>query len=95
MPFVLKHKETGEVFSCTLINIYDFPYHGVKSWDSAEAAAAERGSLTAQHGFDQPWLWEVTPMEESKLKLGNVKLNNNPARRIYWLPDGRLEARSD
>ncbi|MDF2925356.1 MAG: hypothetical protein K0R57_4270 [Paenibacillaceae bacterium] len=95
MSYVLKHKETGEIYSCTLKNIYDFAYHGVKVWEDQTAAAGEFASLVAEAGYDQPWLWEVVPIEENKLKLCNVKLNNNPARRIYWLPDGRLEARTE
>lgn len=90
MPYVLKHKETGEIFSCSLTNIYDFTYHGVKAWDE-QPAAEEYGALTAGHGYNEPWLWEVEAMEESKLKLCNVKLNNNPSRRIFLQPDGRLE----
>jgi hypothetical protein len=95
MPYVLKHKETGQIFSCVLKNIYDFSYHGVKAWEDSASASAELGALTAEYGYDQPWVWEVTPMEESKLKLCNVKLNNNPSRKVYLLSDGRLEARSD
>jgi hypothetical protein len=94
MPYVLKHKATGEIFACTLKNIYDFDYHGVKAWDSAAAASAELGPLTAEHGYDEPWLWEVTALDESKLKLCNVKLNNNPSRRVLMLADGRLDVQS-
>lgn len=95
MPYVLKHKETGEIFSCSLTNIYDFTYHGVKAWDELSEAAAECGPLAVEYGYNEPWLWEVTPLEENKLKLCNVKLNNNPSKRIYLLEDGRLEARTE
>lgn len=94
MPYVLKHKETGEIYSCMMRNVYDFTYHGVRAWADDAQAAAELGSVLAEAGVDEPWQWEVAAMEDDKLKLGNVKLNNNPSRRVYWLPDGRLEARS-
>jgi uncharacterized protein involved in tellurium resistance len=95
MSFVLKHKETGEIFSCTLKNIYDFEYHGVKVWDDADAAGAELGAVTAEQGDDQPWTWEVAELDEAKVKMCNVKLNNNPAKRIYMTAEGKLEARTD
>lgn len=95
MPYVLKHKETGEIFSCTLKNIYDFDYHGVKVWDDASAAASELGPLTAGQGDDQPWKWEVAELDEAKVKMCNVKLNNNPAKRIFLTAEGKLEARTD
>lgn len=94
MPYVLKHKETGELFSCYLTNIYDFRYYGVKAWDDPETAAAEYGALTAEHGHDQPWEWEITELAEDRVKLGNVKLNNNPGKRIVLTVEGKLETRS-
>lgn len=94
MFYVLKHKDTGEIFSCSQRNVYDFVYHGVKSWEDGETAAAELGTLTAEHGYDEPWVWEVFPVEEHTLKMCNVKLANNPAKRVYMLADGRLESRS-
>lgn len=94
MPYVLKHKDSGELFSCMMTNIYDFQYYGVKAWDDAETAAAERGSLTAEHGYDQPWEWEVTELAEDRVKMGNVKLNNNPSKRVYLADGGKLEVRS-
>ncbi|RAV04143.1 hypothetical protein [Paenibacillus sp. YN15] len=96
MYYVLKHKETGEIFSCSQKNVYDFMYHGVKSWEDEDAAEAELGLVLAEHGYDEPSNWEVFLIpEEHTLKMCNVKLANNPAKRIFMLPDGRLEARSD
>lgn len=95
MPFVLKHKDTGEIFSCSLTNIYDFRYHGVKVWEDAAAAEAEKGSVTAEQGYDQPWEWEAVELPEERVKLCNVKLNNNPSRRIYLTGDGALVTKTD
>ncbi|WP_438444583.1 hypothetical protein [Gorillibacterium sp. sgz5001074] len=94
MPYVLQHKDTGELFSCFLTNIYDFRYYGVKVWEDREAAQAELGTITAEHGYDQPWEWEPVELGEDRVKMGNVKLNNNPDKRIYLTPEGKLEARS-
>ncbi|MNP44257.1 hypothetical protein D3C76_1381100 [compost metagenome] len=94
MFYVLKHKETGEIFSCSQKNIYDFMYHGVKSWEDEDTAAAEMGTVLAEHGVDDPLNWEVFDLEEEHtLKMCNVKLANNPAKRLYMLADGRLETR--
>ncbi|MFM9327454.1 hypothetical protein [Paenibacillus mesotrionivorans] len=96
MYYVLKHKETGEIFSCSQKNIYDFMYHGVKSWEDEDTAAAEMASVLAGQGYDEPEKWEVFDLEEEHtLKMCNVKLANNPAKRLYMREDGRLEARSD
>ncbi|MNP48013.1 hypothetical protein D3C76_1421030 [compost metagenome] len=95
MYYVLKHKETGEIFSCSQKNIYDFIYHGVKSWEDEDTAASEMASVLAEQGYDEPEQWEVFDLEEEHtLKMCNVKLANNPAKRLYMREDGRLETRS-
>jgi hypothetical protein len=94
MPYVLKHRDTGELFSCFMTNIYDFRYYGVKAWEDSVTAAAELGSLAAEHGYGQPWEWEVAELAEDRVKMCNVKLNNNPSKRIYLTAEGRLEART-
>ena len=95
MYYVLKHKETGEIFSCSQKNIYDFIYHGVKSWEDEDTAASEMASVLAEKGYDEPEQWEVFDLEEEHtLKMCNVKLANNPAKRLYMREDGRLEARA-
>lgn len=93
MPFVLKHRETSELFACTLVNTYDFPYHGVKFWDSPEEAQGEFASFLNAQGVEDSRQWEVIELEENGLKMGNVKLNNNPAKRVYLTAEGRIQAR--
>jgi len=95
MPYALKQKTTAELFSCTLINIYDFPYHGVKVWEERETAERDYASFLAEQGSDEPWLWEVVELSEDQNKMCNVKLNNNPAKRVYLGEQGRIEARID
>ena len=49
----------------------------------------------AEQGYDEPEQWEVFDLEEEHtLKMCNVKLANNPAKRLYMREDGRLETRS-
>lgn len=93
MPYVLKHRETSELFACTLINAYDLPYHGVKFWLEREAAERERASFLSEQGVGLPSQWEVAELDENQLKMGNVKLNNNPARRVFLTEEGRIAAR--
>jgi hypothetical protein len=93
MPYVLKQIETAEVFTCTLINAYDFPYHGVKVWNSRTSADAEYASFLVEKGVDDLWNWELAELEESLIKLGNVKLNNNAAKRLFLTPEGKMQTR--
>jgi hypothetical protein len=93
MPFVLRHKETAEIFTCELINIYDFKYHGVKVWNQRNAAEAEYASFILEQGLDELWNWELLELEENQVKIGNVKLNNNAARRLFLTPEGKLQSR--
>jgi hypothetical protein len=88
MPFVLKHHSTNEIYSCELINIYDIAYHGAKSWeDPDEAEEQYEEFLTARD--ESPEEWSLYEVEESQMKMFNVKLNNNPIRSLYLDDDGR------
>lgn len=82
MPFVLQHSKTGRIFSCMLTNKYDLEYYGIKSWLSEEEARRYPEFLTSQGVFDAD-LWQVVEVSENQLKLFQVKLNNNPANRLY------------
>jgi hypothetical protein len=93
MPFVIKEKQSAEIYTCELINIYDFRYHGVKVWNNRAAAEAEYASLLLEHGVDELWSWEIIELEENQVKLGNVKLNNNAAKRLFLTPEGKMQAR--
>jgi hypothetical protein len=93
MSYVIKHKLTAELFTCTLINIYDFEYHGVKVWDTSDAAQAEFASFLLERGVEELWDWEVFELTENQTKMGNVKLNNNAAKRLYLNAQGKLETK--
>jgi hypothetical protein len=91
MPFVIKEKETAEIYTCELINIYDFKYHGVKVWSKRAEAEAEYASFLLEQGQDELWNWEIIELEENQVKLGNVKLNNNAAKRLFLTPEGKVQ----
>jgi len=92
MPLVLKHRTTAQLYSCKLINRYDLEYYGLQYWESPELAEQERDSFLQGRG-EQPAQWELVELEERQVKLGNVKLNNNPSRRLFLDGEGRLAAR--
>jgi hypothetical protein len=92
LPFALKHKETAEIFTCELINIYDFKYHGVKIWSNPSAAEAEYASFLLEQGLDELWNWELIELEENVVKIGNVKLNNNSAKRLFLTNEGKVQS---
>lgn len=89
MPYVMKNKESNEVFACTLINRYDYEYYGVKAWEDEQTAAEEYASFLLERGFDDIWLWEIAAIDEQQLRLGNVKLNNDPHKRLIWNEQGK------
>lgn len=93
MPYVVKHKTTNQIFSCRLVNIYDFEYYGIKSWESREEAEAEMASFLLLHGVEPVSDWELFEVEEHLLKMFNVKLNNNAGRRVYLNEQGKAESR--
>jgi hypothetical protein len=93
MPFILKQKLTEEILSCALINNYDFKYHGVKAWNNRAAAEAEYASFLLEQGLDELWNWELFELDENQVKIGNVKLNNNPDKHLFITPEGKMQTR--
>lgn len=90
MPFVLQHRESGEVFACRLVNHYELAYFGVKSWDEEAEAERERESFLASRGVDATEGWHAVELDEMKLKMCNVKLKNNPSNRVAIDLDGTI-----
>ena len=88
MHCVLVHKLTSEVYACTLINVYDLPYYGAKFWNSADDAAEGLAAFFKEHCLNaEEWL--LKDIEESELKLFNVKLKNNPNNRLFLNQEGK------
>ncbi|MFE5317504.1 hypothetical protein ACFQ88_02230 [Paenibacillus sp. NPDC056579] len=83
MPFVLKHKQTSQLYTCNLINVYRLPYYGTKFWDFEDDAATSYIPFLESKGqpVDE---WELLELSENQLKLCNVKLKNDPQLILLW-----------
>ncbi|MEI7024248.1 hypothetical protein [Paenibacillus sp. y28] len=84
MAFVLQHRESGQLYTCLLINTYQLPYYGTKFWPVQEEAEQEKQEFLAGQEAANAADWAVIELEEAKLKTANVKLRNDPSIRIYW-----------
>lgn len=81
MPYYLRHRETGEIAAGTLRNVYDLDYYGAAWWDTEEEAARAAASRPE---------WIPTQVTEAKLKVFNVKLNNDAGRKLFIDDNGTL-----
>ncbi len=93
MPFVLKNRQTSEIYACMLMNHYNIGYYGAKYWEDGEEAGREYASFLLSEGTDIIGEWEVVEVEEEQLKLFNVKLGNNATRKLYLGGDGKAVVR--
>jgi hypothetical protein len=87
MPFVLKHKITSQIATDTLINLYDLPYFGTKYWEQLDAAELEYTAFLQSQGLNDFDLWDIHEIEESQMKIYNVKLKNDPGLRLFLNED--------
>jgi hypothetical protein len=92
MSYVLRHTATGEVAACLQKNNYDLDYYGVRQFASEEEANEQKSAFLRQIGHEDEHRWMVLHWDESRVKLGNVKLKNDPSRRLILHPEGKLEA---
>lgn len=86
MPFVLKHKESHQIYTCTLVNGYKLRYYGTKFWDYEEDAVEGRTPFLHNQSIPESALeqWELLELSENQLKMCNVKLKNDPRLSLYW-----------
>jgi hypothetical protein len=89
MYWVIQHKVSGQIFSCKLINGYDMEYYGVKNWNDRDTALTELPDFLKLRGESEPDEWALCEIEEMPLKMLNVKLNNNPAKRVFIDSQGK------
>ncbi|MBP3963349.1 hypothetical protein [Paenibacillus lignilyticus] len=91
MPIVLRHRMTGEIACGMLRNVYDFAYYGALWWEDNETAEQQAEQALIERGFIEPTSdWDLLEVKEERLKLFNVKLNNNPTRKIVLEQDGTI-----
>jgi hypothetical protein len=81
MPYLLRHQETGEIAAAFLRNKYDLEYWGARWWAAAEEAEAA--------ATDHPG-WAVEHVTDERLKIINVKFNNDPNRRLFMDEQGSI-----
>lgn len=87
MPYVLKHRQNFQIATDTLVNLYDLAYYGTKYWEHREDAEAEKFTYlkAAQHldNNGDTDMWELMEIEESQMKIYNVKLKNDPSLKLF------------
>lgn len=94
MFYVLRHTQTGEIAACIQKNNYDLDYYGTKQWDDESAAEREKDVFLSAIGRDASHLWQILPVNESRLKIFNVKLKNDPTRKLCLDPEGNITVHS-
>lgn len=91
MPYVLKHKEKSQILTAMLQNNYGFAYYGAVHWsDPNEAEEHYQGVLQQLQIAEEEWdQWSLFKVDENQLKLFNVKLSNNPRKKLYMDESGK------
>ncbi|WP_166244532.1 hypothetical protein [Paenibacillus turpanensis] len=90
MAFVLKHKESGQIAAAVQKNSYDLGYYGVGWWHSEEEAAEAKERFLQSAGCSDPESWLFEQVDEHKLKMFNVKLKNDPQRKVFLTEAGQI-----
>lgn len=83
MAYILRHKESLEIYATTFKNNYDLPFYGVLFWEDEDLAVNEAADFIKDG-------WELISVPEAKHKVINVKLNNDPRNRVKLDHDGRV-----
>jgi hypothetical protein len=84
MPYILQHNTSLQIYSCMLINKYELAYYGIKYWDQLELAIAQYQKFLVEQGAVELDSWSIVEMDEDKMKIGNVKLKNDPTYKLIW-----------
>ncbi|GGD63562.1 hypothetical protein [Paenibacillus nasutitermitis] len=90
MPIVLRHRETGEIACGMLRNIYQFEYYGALWWEDEETAEIRMPQALQAAGYEDERDWDRLDIKEERLKIFNVKLNNDSGRRLILDRDGMI-----
>jgi len=86
----LKHAETGQIYTCMLVNHYELAYYGTKFWDSKEAAEEQMTLFLQEQSMQQTESWDVAEVSEQQMKVFNVKLRNDSRNRLFVGDDGSV-----
>ncbi len=93
MVWVLQNEKTQEVWTGSLENKYGLLFHGVKFWDEREDAEREAKEFLRQQGVADQDAWRLVEVDEDRLKLYNVRLNNDVKKKLFLQPGGKFEVR--
>lgn len=93
MPFVLKNQVTSEIYACKMLNNYNILYYGIKSWQWKDEAEAGASLFLQEQAVDKSEDWVIIEVEDNRLKLFNVKLKNDPKRKLYLDDSGTVHTR--
>ncbi|BBH19939.1 hypothetical protein Back11_12840 [Paenibacillus baekrokdamisoli] len=92
MPTVIRNRRTGEIACGFLRNTYDIQYYGAFWWEDNETAV--KNYVSALHSktadLEDHSSWELLDIQEERLKMFNVKLNNDTRRKLFLEKDGTL-----
>lgn len=92
MLYVLRHKETSQILSTTLRNVYDLAYHGPVFWDNRREAEQTCESYLNEQNVDHGdhENWELIEISQDQLKRCNVKLNNEQDKTLFMGENGKV-----
>ncbi|REE80099.1 hypothetical protein A8990_12252 [Paenibacillus taihuensis] len=90
MAIVLRHRGTGEIACGMLQNVYHFAYYGALWWEDMETAEQLYEEALAGAGYEPDSGWDLLEVKEERLKVFNVKLNNDARRKLVLQNDGSL-----
>ncbi len=91
MTYVLQHTSTLQIYTCMLVNHYQLAYYGVKYWDRLETATEQYPAFLASQAAIDLENWQVVEMEESRMKLCNVKLKNDPLFHVFFSKSAQID----
>lgn len=90
MPYICRNRITGQIAAGFMKNVYQFTYYGIWWWDNEEEAEAAVEEDLAKLGLTGTGEWECVEIAEPRLKIMNVKLNNDPGRTLFMEGSGAL-----
>ncbi|MFC5648480.1 hypothetical protein ACFPYJ_04940 [Paenibacillus solisilvae] len=92
VPTVLRNRKTGEIACGILRNAYDIEYYGAYWWEDNETAESRVSYLLNEvlRVYEEESDWELLEVRDERLKMFNVKLNNDTRRRLYLNADGTI-----
>lgn len=91
MPVICRNRHSGEIAAGFMKNIYEFTYFGAWWWDSLQNAQSVHVADLHRLGVENSGDWDLIEIADDKLKLLNVKLNNDPRRKLIMDKDGTIK----